>query len=138
MANIYEVDRAIQHYDGRGCEFVVVVRDENDPTIPGHGETVYCKTDHEHSKGCAAALMKVPTVTGQEARKGADGKTVLDAKSKPIMDPVLGKTPMEICEAYISTVKNLRKSEHLELPTKKGADAEGNEIDVPDKGISLA
>lgn len=121
----------IQHFDGRGCEFVVLAKDNSAPEIPGHGETVYCKTDHQHSKGCAVALMKAPRVVGQMV----EGQ---DSKGKDILEDVLGKSPMELCEDYFAAQAARQAPVSIALPMKRSKDAEGKDIDVPDKGLSLA
>lgn len=122
MANVYEIHSAVQHFDGRGCEFVVVARDDEDSSIPAHGETVYCKEDHQHSKACAVSLMKARPVVGKDAA-GKD---------------VLGKSPMEVCETYIRGFKGKKAPEEISMPTKKVKNGKDEEIEVPDKGISLA
>lgn len=119
MAHEFELaGDPVQHSDGRGCEFVVVIV-EGDLK---HGETVYCKTDHQHSKACAIALMKAKPVIGQDK----DGKDVL------------GKSKKDLAEEWLAAQKAPQKSEALALPTKRVKDAEGKDVDVPDKGLSLA
>lgn len=118
MAHDFElVGDPIQHFDGRGCEFVVLIV-EGDLK---HGETVYCKTDHTHSKACAIALMKAKPVIG----KDKDDKDIL------------GKSKKEIAEEWLAAQKGPQKPQALALPTKKET-RDGKEIDVPDKSISLA
>lgn len=121
MAHTFELQGdPIQHFDGRGCEFVVVIRDE-DPNVPAHAETVYCKADHAHTKKCAQDLMTEKPVVGSDA-----GGNLL-----------YGRSPKERAEAWLAGAKGARKPETLALPTKKAKDENGKSIDVPDKGLSL-
>lgn len=122
MAHEFELaGDPVQHADGRGCEFVVIIKD-SDPEIPAHGETVYCKADHAHSKACAIALMKEKPVVGKDD-KGKD---------------ILGKSKKELAEEWLAAQRGGQKPTALTLPTKKAKNDKGDDIDVPDKSLSLA
>lgn len=119
MAHEFELaGDPVQHFDGRGCEFVVLIKEGE----LSHGETVYCLVDHQHSKACAVALMKEKPVLGKDD-KGKD---------------IIGKSKKEIAEEWLAERKaGPKKSEAVALPTKKER-REGKDVDVPDKGLSLA